>query len=517
MNILSRIILPLLLVAAPAHAQSTVKVIGSITPGDCVQWFSTTQIEDPGVTCNGGSSGTPGGSNGQVQYNNAGNFGGYTNTQLTALINAATASLSGALPAWPNNTTTYFRGDGTYATLNFAAIGGTLNFSSLGGSASCAQLPAGVACNTYNNQTTTYSVATSDCGKTVYLSGGFFTVTVPSVSGFATTCVVTIINGDTTRGKAIASDPGCTTEGILWPSQSCTIEIQSTAWKVTSAAGRWRLAGTTPGANTYTWYVDGTNGNDGNDGLAASTGAFKGCQKAIDMVSNNVDANQQYIVVQVNDASNSGCQNGINLKPVLGVYDYWPNSPLLLQGNVGSPIGWNCGTNMCVTALAVNGWRVQGFSFTSSGGIFHADAGAHIYVGTNTVTGNSAYIIQSTYIGSLIEVVGNLIDNDTAETSFGYAVFNAQIIFIGTTSVTIANDIAYGTNGFFSLNGNASIIMSGTTFAGTGATGSTGAAFSAINLSYLNYGQCSHYGSETNALYIPGNSAGSPATGSQCQ
>lgn len=45
-------------------------------------------------------------------------------TQLTTLINIATASLSGALPAWPNNTTTYFRGDGTYATLNVAAIGG---------------------------------------------------------------------------------------------------------------------------------------------------------------------------------------------------------------------------------------------------------------------------------------------------------------------------------------------------------------------------------------------------------
>lgn len=43
--------------------------------------------------------------------------------QITALINVATASLSGALPAWPNNITTYFRGDGSYATLNYAALG----------------------------------------------------------------------------------------------------------------------------------------------------------------------------------------------------------------------------------------------------------------------------------------------------------------------------------------------------------------------------------------------------------
>jgi len=70
----------------------------------------------------GGGGGTPGGSSGQVQYNNSGAFGGLTNTQLTADINVATASLSGALPAWPNNTTTYFRGDGTYVTHNCAAL-----------------------------------------------------------------------------------------------------------------------------------------------------------------------------------------------------------------------------------------------------------------------------------------------------------------------------------------------------------------------------------------------------------
>lgn len=59
-------------------------------------------------------TGIPGGSPGQVQFNNAGAFGGLTPTQLTALINPATASLSGALPAWPNTATTFFSGLGTY-------------------------------------------------------------------------------------------------------------------------------------------------------------------------------------------------------------------------------------------------------------------------------------------------------------------------------------------------------------------------------------------------------------------
>jgi hypothetical protein len=44
-------------------------------------------------------AGAPGGSNGQVQYNNAGAFGGLTNTQLTADINLCTSALSGAVPS----------------------------------------------------------------------------------------------------------------------------------------------------------------------------------------------------------------------------------------------------------------------------------------------------------------------------------------------------------------------------------------------------------------------------------
>lgn len=43
-------------------------------------------------------------------------------TQLTALLNPATSSLPGSLPAFPGNTTTFFRGDGAYVTLNCAAL-----------------------------------------------------------------------------------------------------------------------------------------------------------------------------------------------------------------------------------------------------------------------------------------------------------------------------------------------------------------------------------------------------------
>ena len=72
-----------------------------------------------------GGGGSPGGSNGQVQYNNSGAFGGLSNTQLTADINAFTTSLSGAAPASGGGTTNFLRADGTWA----APAGGSGGFA----------------------------------------------------------------------------------------------------------------------------------------------------------------------------------------------------------------------------------------------------------------------------------------------------------------------------------------------------------------------------------------------------
>lgn len=58
---------------------------------------------------------TPGGSSGNVQYNNAGAFGGYTDTQLTTHINAFSSTLSGAAPASGGGSSNFLRADGTWA------------------------------------------------------------------------------------------------------------------------------------------------------------------------------------------------------------------------------------------------------------------------------------------------------------------------------------------------------------------------------------------------------------------
>ena len=66
-----------------------------------------------------------------------------TQTQLTALVNLATASLPGSVPAFPNNTTTFLRGDLTYVapqvtskvvnqTYNLATASGTFDVTGFG-------------------------------------------------------------------------------------------------------------------------------------------------------------------------------------------------------------------------------------------------------------------------------------------------------------------------------------------------------------------------------------------------
>lgn len=70
---------------------------------------------------------------GNVLYANGTLLGQYTPAQLTAQINLATSLLSGAVPAWPNNTTTFFRGDGSYQQPGFSILSGSL---------ACSQTPA---------------------------------------------------------------------------------------------------------------------------------------------------------------------------------------------------------------------------------------------------------------------------------------------------------------------------------------------------------------------------------------
>jgi hypothetical protein len=93
-----------------------------------------------------------------------------TTTQLTALINVATTSLSGALPAWPNNSTTFLRGDGTYTSVgNTALANSSMTIAghsiALGGTQT-------IACADLSNGATGCSTATGTSGATIPLLNG---------------------------------------------------------------------------------------------------------------------------------------------------------------------------------------------------------------------------------------------------------------------------------------------------------------------------------------------------------
>lgn len=69
-------------------------------------------------------TGTPGGANGNVQFNNSGVLGGLTDIQLTARIQSFTSALSGAVPASGGGTTNFLRADGTWAVAGGSTVPG---------------------------------------------------------------------------------------------------------------------------------------------------------------------------------------------------------------------------------------------------------------------------------------------------------------------------------------------------------------------------------------------------------
>ena len=134
-------------------------------------------------------------------------------------------------------------------------------------------LPAGISQNVLHTVTSNYPIAASDCGKTIQAgtgTTGYFTVTLPSISGFATTCSVTVKNGDTGRAKLLSGFPADLISNRLEPLQVVTVGIVNGAWATLVNPGKWQL----PASQNI--YIDVTSGKDDGttDGFATGS-AFK--------------------------------------------------------------------------------------------------------------------------------------------------------------------------------------------------------------------------------------------------
>src|SRR5215831_282875 len=87
------------LLPPPDISQSYVDLKTGDPTKELFNWLKSLYDYTRGITTGGGGGGTPGGSTGQVQYNAGGGvFGGYTNTQVTALLDLATVTVKGAVP-----------------------------------------------------------------------------------------------------------------------------------------------------------------------------------------------------------------------------------------------------------------------------------------------------------------------------------------------------------------------------------------------------------------------------------
>ena len=274
----------------------------------------------------GGGGGTPGGSNLQVQYNNAGAFGGYTNVQLTALIQPATASLSGALPAWPNNVNTFLNGAGNYASVPCGALPAlTGNVTTPVGS--CTTTLGGTI--PVNNQVAALSLVTPTGTSTItsgtYNSGsGLVTLTLSGALSIGVGTSVTVtgatgtgsfasINGSFTAG---AGSGGVTVTYSIATSLTMTITgatVANGTWNTSSLAA---LTINAPSSPTTENFLSGILVNTNAASVDKGRGIFvhnTGASDSIYVQLDGASASGEAILMQTGNTNGTGLVIGTTL------------------------------------------------------------------------------------------------------------------------------------------------------------------------------------------------------------
>jgi hypothetical protein len=382
---------------------------------------------------------------------------------------------------------------------------GTFKCNNTAATANASDCPdAGIDQNTLNSQTANYSVATTDCGKTIQLgtgSTGFFTLTFPSVSGFATTCSLRVIDSDTGRGKAISGLTGITK---LYPLQTFGVKIVNSAWALFDKPPRWVTTGATV-------YVDAGAGSDTNDCLAVGAGACATSAQAMTDVSQLYD-NEGNITIQW------GCGSPpcTYADKTFVAQQYVGKGTMTLQGNTTTPdnIVMSCvsACNGAAFLIAQNSsqtvggvWIIQGFKTTSSesgqAGIFVEAGGVLVYFNSmdfGALTGSSHIVCP---IQGQINSSGNYTISGGAS---NFADIEDGCVAHFTTGVGTLTGTPAFSNAFINVHGSGSIIgTQASNFSGSASAGTQ--KFLCTLLGLIDTGGTS--GS------LPGGMAGAPTAG----
>jgi hypothetical protein len=360
---------------------------------------------------------------------------------------------------------------------------------------------AGVDANVLNARTSAYSLQTTDCGKTLSLGGGaLYTLTVGAASGFPATCTVVVSNADTGRAKTMTingvSFPNL---GFLWPLQTFTLKNENNVWTIVNPPGRWVL----PGSTVFNVSPSGSNSNDC---LGTTTGACLTINFTSALISQVVDAANQYLQIQLDCSGAPTTYTASNrLKPAYGAPS--GNNPSAninptLTGSTSTPS--NCvltssgGATLQLIGNSV--WNVQGISLANTDGsspclLIDQQSwlryNAMIFNSCNGTSGNDIVVEDQ----SGAEMAGNVTINNNAAMHV-YSI--NQGTFVWSSGVITCNGALAITN-FTGSSINSAQQWAGVTFSGCGSV--TGNRYSAT----LGGGVNTNGGGAT---FFPGNAGG---------
>jgi hypothetical protein len=369
-----------------------------------------------------------------------------------------------------------------------------------------------VTANVVRTVTANDTALITDCGKTLNVTGANLVLTLPSVSGFPATCVISYKNAHTSRGQQLSGFPA-DLRAKMYPLQAWQVQIVSGAWSTSVNPGRWLV--TSP----ITINVNQNTGGDTNDCLATAAQACSTFDQAMTDISKNWDV-RSGVTIQF------GCTTlpctYLN-KPLL-VQDFVTTgnaATITINGDGVTPTNFlltcnaDCGspTNNCLICYEHTSGKffLSGFALSTTGAatstqlIAIQNDGTWLqfgFISFGVVTGSANHIFCQ--YGSIIEDINNFsITGGVTGTGSHAEIENGCILHerIGTATIT-------GTPAFTQFVKAHNVGIIGIT-AGVFSGSATGVKCVSDGNSVIDAGG--------GAASLPGNSSCTTATGGQVQ
>lgn len=267
------------------------------------------------------------------------------------------------------------------------------------------------------DRATSYTVTPGDCGTVQNLNGsGFYTVTIGAATGFPIDCELTFINpGSSARGRGMVVS-GRTTM-TLWQNQSQKYVNDNSGWR---ADPEYQIAHYDPN-----FFIDPILGSDDpavTDGQSTGTGAYLTVQHANDVT--------RKFFFLFNGANATLRCNGVNYNQKTGIFG------LVANAHIFAVLGDSAHPENCTFNITGGGsiWDVQDYGVLVINGI---GLGSSDNAGTTGIVGRQHAIIDIDNMqwGSNINGTGVSLVNSSSASFTGEMRFVGNMIqLIGSSS-----------------------------------------------------------------------------------